>query len=713
MTENTATPATPGESSKVQSTPPEPSRAASVDSLEDYVYDVWATTARYPGLDPTGVNNSRAAIQQAIMDTPVGGTLHLKGKFFLSGGSSLANVGPDSFRKSVSIDWSGAEIISDSTEAPFALLNTTPVPRPVSNVAVTSILMENTLSVAGVAFTVADTAFANEWKRGDIVKVIADDPIPGAEPGSGGREPRVGEYLPFHSISGSTIVLIGSLVDTFSTNVRLCKMDESMKIYMKCGKIGFSDAVMASGAPRNAIILRNLTNAVIEQPVIQATTGPMILNEGCYKTTISDLSANYGIDAPSINYSYGVLDKGSAYTRVVRPHGRNIRHLYTDDTSAIAANSGSTHAYGATMFAKIIDGSGQGSSASMFDVHHASYGVEFINCTARDSYFGFQLRGRMGRLVSPRASNCVVGGRMFNQSIGGETYDSTIVDWESDNCRTDLEVTIHPPGHPLAEQRQDSWFVIDGFVTRNTKFRGINARNASVKLLDYLFSAAPDMVDGGGSIAMRNSRISLGAGIEHDFSRNTSGTALTVIELNTFGFSVFESGPAKYRHPGTSPTRVEAYINSAGGDLVRCHNQALTQAPATIIAAAPVTGSYVDWSSEANTRSSAAVLLGTTSMASAVSLAPLGRSMKADLTAFIDPSGGNGSLAGLPAPQFDGQRLAIIHHGSSNTVSISHDTSTAVRRALIGNTGKSLTPGQSMLLAAIPGGVWKQVTPVA
>ncbi|PPF75896.1 hypothetical protein C5E07_05835 [Pseudoclavibacter sp. RFBJ3] len=626
------------------------------------------------------------------------------------------NRAPDDSLTSLSFDWSGAEIISDSTQAPFTFVAKTPEQHAVISHTVVNLTMENDLVVPGTAFEVADVSIAAEWQRGDVIKVIANNVIPGSEPGPapGTNQARVGEFLVFHSVSGSSIRVIGTLIDSFTDNVRLCKLDESIEISMKCGKLTFSEAIMSSKSPRNSVILRNLVNARLDGLNVRAAPSAMITNEGCYRSTFENVNIDYGIDNPGdSNFSYGIVDKASAYTRILNAHGRNLRHLYTDDTSAIAANSVNTHAYGATMFAKIIDSTGQGSSAAPFDTHHASYGAEFHGCSARDSYFGFQLRGRMGRLVNARASFCTVGGRAFEQTVGGETYDSTIMNWESDNCLTDFEFMLRPPGHPLAEQRQDKWFVVDGFTTRNTRRRGLLLRNASVRLMNYRFSAASDMIGGGCSMTMRNSRISIDGAIEHDFSLNVSGAALSVIELNTTWFSVFESGPAKYRHPASTPSRVAAYISSAGNDLVRVREQSMTQAPDLIIANAPTSNSYLDWSSEANSRSSAGVLLGTTSMASAGALAPLGRSMKSDLTALIDPSGGNGSLAGLPAPQFDGQRLAIIHYGSSNTVSISHDTSTAARRALIGNTGKSLTPGQSMLLVAIPGGVWKQVTPVA
>lgn len=671
-----------------------------------------ADPAVYAGIDPTGATNSKTGLQNAVSAAiDVGAKVIIpKGTYLISSGASIRNVGSDgSTRGSLSIDWSAATIISTLGVAPFEMLPPIPTIENVSGVTITSVTTENGLAQPAIQLSIGSSPTG--WKRGDIIKVFSDDIIPFSEPGTGGNQPRTGAYFVLHSIVGSTVTVMGTIIDPMTTNIRLTRMNPDIKIDMKGGRLEFDQTLVTAGAARNGVILRSLVGPRIDGITINNATGPAIVVNGCYGAIINDASIEYGLDDSDDNLSYGILDNASAFTVVTRPRGRNLRHLYTDDASELPAGSAGSHAYGRTWFATVTAGTCQGSTSAAFDTHHASYGVQFVDCIAIESFFGFQLRGRQGKIVNARAVNCNRGGRIFTQSVGGDTFDSAIYGWESIDCDRDLLINIHPTGHPNAGVRQATPVHVRGFRTKGTKYRALEVLNATVYLTDFHFEAGTTMTTAGAAIRSTNSRMILSGEITYDFTFNTAGTGLFAIDLGTGAASVFEANTSRYRH-GSNHANV-TLVNATTSDNVRVDEIKCTQATTPIFTGPGVSGSYIDWSAENNTRSSAGVLVSSSGASDATALATISRTRKASVTLLVDLSGGAATLGTLPAAQFDGQTLRIINHGTANSLTITHDPSTGGRRSLAGGSSKTVAPGESITLAsAIPSGVWKQVSAV-
>ncbi|QDH93511.1 minor tail protein [Gordonia phage Verity] len=345
-------------------------KLAKADADTEYARAGVATLGVAPqfDIDATGVSDSAAGVRAALAATPEGGTLLLPGTIRLSSGVAVTN-------RSVTIQVEGT-VNSDAGVAPFTFSASPETIYPVSALVATTITNETGVTQAALSLTLASTP---PWKRGDAVKLFADDEVPGARLGDGVIESRFGQYHVVQSVSGTTVVLIGSLRDPCTMNVRVTRMPRHAVALTGSGVFG------QIGIP---ITFRHLRAPQIKARIL-GSGGQGILLQGCYQPR-AQVSIDDAPDNGTV-VGYGLIDNSGA-NGVFDIHASRVRHAYTDDTPRIAAGSTEVWKYGRS-FAHRVAGSAAGTSNTAWDTHAASEGVHF-DCIAVDCIGIVGLRGR-------------------------------------------------------------------------------------------------------------------------------------------------------------------------------------------------------------------------------------------------------------------------------------------------------------------------------
>lgn len=165
------------------------------------------------GLVGDGVADDTAAINRAIAAAPEGGTVIIPPRKIRLDGS-IANS-----NKPIKILAYGTEIINWEAGTPFNLTGGFETTYNVTSLKTVTIA-ETETNNDGIEIVVTGTP---GWKKGDAVKIFADDPIPGGRPETGSTQRRVGQSTYVQSCNGSTVVLMGKLDDPMTDNIRVAK----------------------------------------------------------------------------------------------------------------------------------------------------------------------------------------------------------------------------------------------------------------------------------------------------------------------------------------------------------------------------------------------------------------------------------------------------------------------------------------------------------
>ncbi|MDJ0010083.1 hypothetical protein [Gordonia alkanivorans] len=330
---------------------------------------VVAKPSMFVGIDPTGVTDSAAGIQAAVNATPPGGTLIIPGTIRLSTAVAVTD-------RSITIQVEGT-INSDTGVAPFSVTATPETVYAVTSVSAVSVA--NGTGVTQPGLSVVLTSGTPAWARGDVVKLLSDDEVPGARLGDGTSEARFGQYHAVESVSGSTVTLVGSLRDACTTGIRITRIPKHSVTLTGAGVFG------NIGKP---ITFRHLLAPRINVHILKSG-GQGVLLSGCYQA-VADITVDDAPDDGTV-YGYGLLDNSGAGGEY-RVCAARVRHAYTDDTPRVAVGSTEVWKHGRS-FGHHVSGVATATSNTAWDTHAAAENVRF-DTLAVDCVGGLGLRGR-------------------------------------------------------------------------------------------------------------------------------------------------------------------------------------------------------------------------------------------------------------------------------------------------------------------------------
>lgn len=378
-------------------------------------------------LDNTGTTNQIDLIQAFIAAAPNGATITFPpGTYRIHG--DMINQNSDGSPKSIHLKGYGATIIRTNASGGAIKLqggyeSTYSVGTVTASTKYTESLKEGIHApMQTVVFTVPASDALN-WKRGDIVKLFADDAQPdnrnnsfNPSPNSQGADQlnRVGQFLSIHSVANDTVgvtktvTAFGVLRDSFTVNVRVAKL-----LPITASVEGFtlmtSDGIMATSTDQSGgqNLLNNAANMVVVEsmmhPIVRNVTtlqnnGPGISMGDNFGYTVEGCQIQYNLNDGGPHFGYGVIDN-SSYAGTIRGNViRESRHAVTTGGYLAVANT-SVRRYGRSVGLTVIDNVAENTTSSAYDTHLGAMHVTFSNNIAIGSRGGFSLRG-IGHIVN-------------------------------------------------------------------------------------------------------------------------------------------------------------------------------------------------------------------------------------------------------------------------------------------------------------------------
>lgn len=515
--------------------------------------------------------------------------------------------------------------------------------------------------------------------RGDIIKIVSDDTIPGARPGDDQLASRRGQFAVIDSVVGTSVFVMGTLLETFSTNVRLAKVEDHA-VHVR----GLTASASLSGATASLLGFTRLIGPTVDDLHIERSGGAGLTFLGCCTYTVRNASINHGVNNTAAGqYGYGILDCSSTAGKIIGCYARHVRHAYTNDSHRIAANS-PLDSYGRTINTEINSMTAVGTSVTAFDTHHASQGVQFVNCQALDSFTGFGLRGR-GHVVR---GGTVRGGKnaifIFTEGAACESFGH-LVDGTVIEDMKEAPVNVYLNSHNGVRENRVS--TIRGLRIASASYlnAAIRAQNATLELWDISIVVPTSLPNSAKLISSQNSVLS-GGDVGIDIVGNSSGAPIALFE--TSARSTVELDRIRVRNTSESAKRTQAMRNTLG-DIVRLSNVTMDFAPATLVTtgAGDVVFGYGVVTTGEN---SSAVNQTTVDIGSSLRRCP-----DALFTANLKPAGVSITLAPLPVARLQSQALRINNFGSAR-LTVRHGST--YRTEMIGAKDKVLGPKQGLTL---------------
>lgn len=374
------------------------------------------------GATGDGVTDDSSAIRSAIADVPDGSTI----KFSPNKTYRLANNFHNS-GKSLKFEAYGATILLDSSNARIGAGNSTAYKDILAVSSLTEVTAKNSPHGAdNITNTVATITgeVPSTWRRGDLIRVVADDVIPGSkdEGSTNTSQGRVGQTLTFISSSGNEVTLAGKLDDPYTTNIKIARLDTSVKFSWYGGTIEISDDTFQNSSTSYLIEITYVSDVVIKDVSIPRITRGAISLRECRNWLVDNVDFGYGINDLSLPaFGYGLANFASYYGTLSNCTFRDLRHGYTNGHNGTAAGRTIMEYHGRPHDNIIVNCSSDSTSATAFDSHTSGLREKFIGCYVKNSS-GFGLRGRNHEVL-----DCtVVGGynavSVFDEGTGGQSY---------------------------------------------------------------------------------------------------------------------------------------------------------------------------------------------------------------------------------------------------------------------------------------------------
>lgn len=636
------------------------------------------------GAVANSLSDQSAALQAAINATPDGGGLRIRP------GRYLINTGLTRFGKSIDISAFGVTFVQNADVNVLTITGAHETILPVSSVTPVTFDFQESTAIPGLEILLGSSP---AWKRGDVIKLVSDDEIPGTRPTNDSDKNRTGQFFSVHSVVGTTVTVTGKLHDPFVTNVRVARV---VKHTARINGLRIESSNPTSFT-KYGIKLMGLY-----APEIDVTFGLMpsacAVFVSCYLHS-AKIVADGGNVAPSAGqFTYGAFDQGGESGQF-EVKAAYVRHAWDNGADTTLVNSSNLFQYGRSS-GHAIRGSAKGTLATAWSTHTQSMNCTFFDCVAEDSQGAFALRGRFNTVRDGVAKSCNVGLQLFDEdryaqdSAGfGHYVDGLVL--RDVPLVVLAELNFEDATAPLYGQRDAN----QRSIIRNLYATGVGGStwtyalkfvNQNVLLENIHLEAADALPNGHALFSTTNSQIEL-RNVTADYTRNTAGTTLRLGQT-TSDSDIKISGLRWLFNSGTE-SRITAIFVPTSGTVLDATGVELSQNLA-FWSTSPAAGSRFDYVETASGRNNGWFPGIGSAIATTAYTAGLAMSKRPHVTAWCDPSGADRIMAKLQPGAFRGQRLIVFHSGAANTVTVKHGTS-SYGALNVGAVDVSLKAGQS------------------
>ena len=426
-------------------------------------------------------------------------------------------------------------------------------------VAITAVTVENfTIPVgtpSGTTKTTRITAPGHGFARGDMVKIVAEEAIPG---GSSSLR-RVGEFQYVQWVSGDDFWFSGRLQDTYTTGRRVVKVDQGPRLHI--------DGLRMFSRPGRTDQCGFLTVRGFYRPKVEASFANGT-SYGLWLSSTYQAEAHVAVhnmlnmvDTNDDLSGYGVQDQGS-FSRVSLS-ATDCRHAYT--TVSIMASVGDEEwKYGRARGCILHDSTAQGCSSAALDVHSEAIDCILTNITTGNTRIGedasgagIELRGRGNRVIggSDRFSN---SGAQFHATTAGGCQDNELLDWNYWGAGDAVRANSTPNRIERARTLRGLW--------RCNNARHVIVENADIRITGAIFQPWGSTNDISGVLMVADGDVVL-EDCTFDFSNWTgTGFKCVLFQTGSTGNTVTLIRP-RFRSVGASQLAAIVDANSCAGSV--------------------------------------------------------------------------------------------------------------------------------------------------
>lgn len=645
-----------------------------------------------------GVSDDTVACQAAINAAVSGQTvLFPAGTYTLT--ATLTNGG-----KSIHVSAYGATIVQQGNARLFSFEGAWD-----ASVAVTAVTAGTVTETDG---NVLDTVVLSlsglmPWKRGDVVKVFSSDIIPGARTdvaAPAASSERTGQFFIVRAVASGSVELLGTLRDPMTANMMVARLlDRTASI--SGGTYDLADTFISSNFAADLINISAMRNPTVRDVVVKRAGGSAIVMASCFGYRVTNTQVLWAWNDAVTHYGYGVNDSASDHGTVDGCFFGQVRHGFTDTNTTTTVGEDSPSKYGRSVGWKVTDCVADSTTGSAFDTHHGGAGGTFHNCTALNAQIGFAVRGRNHSILNCITKSCGTGVRVLTENAGGETSGITIDGLKAERTKTQvIAVDVRWNSlHPNFDVRDTRPMFITNVRATDTAGKFISIVNSTVRV-ENVYCEFVSLVPF--ACFIDNSRTTF-ANVTLDYFR-ASGSGQNAFEVAAGVASYVEVDLLRVRGFSILSTFLAKAFKCDNNHILRVTGAVIDFLPSAGFADVPVSGSWVDYLVAAVPgAASNFVGLDDAGVVSADSVAAVARTLSPYVALEATLSGANRTLANLPAPHNAGQLLSIVNSSSSFTLTVQHGT--IARAVLDGSASKTLIAGQSLLLVALPTGLWRQV----
>lgn len=668
---------------------------------------VVATFAKYPGLDPTGVADSRDSILQFIKDLPAGVKGIIPPGTYRVAGSVIPNINADNSKKSVDLNLRGCKFINEGSSSVFAFSGTWGTTYAVTAVASTTVVDPSGNSLVATELTIASPP---AWVKGDIVKVYADDVAVGVRPGTGGEQTRVGQFVEVFSVGASTVTVLGSLLgDTYATNVRVAKLNP-IPVRIEGGIFDASQSQLAGSSVAGMINLKDLLRPTMTDVKVLNSCNAAIAINSCYEGVIDSPSVDHAVDDPANSrYGYGIIDNSSWGTVVRNPRMKLVRHGFTTGAATIAAGDTNPGAYGRTFYPTVENGLCTSPSSAAWDTHSEAWGARFVNCRAISARVGFQLRGAYCVIEGSRAEKCNTDINIFTESAGGASYGHVVNGHFSlGNTYRVIDNQVNVAGSPNAGVLETRYNYINNLVVTGAQRQWLELGNATIRFVAPQIEAAATISSNIDLIKQSANSVLEGFGGVFDFRKNTGGTGVDIFEAGAGSLALLKWTNLRILNLSAHSSSLTRVIRGVSNYTVDVSCQITYRlSGSSVMGDGYGTVSIFEWIAENNADNSEYKLSSGSAIAAQAAATWIRQTRQRSILHECQPAGGAYTLYDLPTGQARGARLIIMNTSATGTVVVPHGGTSLTN--LTGAANLTLNPGQSVTLVWLAA-LWNQVS---
>lgn len=650
-----------------------------------------------------GVADDSAAINDAIEAAPDGGTVRVLPGVCRLTGSAIHNL-VGGVPKSVHLQLDGVTLLNDGDHDAIELWGAFEDTFTVTEL--TTGLYQESSESSVEAVTIRTNVAPSGWRRGDVVKLVADDRVPYADtPVGDANQMRSGQSFTVIDATTNVIVLAGKLDFPFTTNIRAAKMS-AVDVSVTGGTLDVTPEHQSTYT-QPGMTFTACQRPRINRVTVLRATGAAIVLRGCFGAVVDTPRVGWAYNSPATGGNgYGIADTGSQGTLVIGPNIGQVRHAFTTGTNFLPANYASIYAYGVTYQAKVTGGVADSCTSTAWDTHPTSKDISFIDCHAANCTIGFASRSPDTTFSDISTRNCRFGMVLF-QSGGGSELPNNVVRGYRSYGDTDAAIDVRfgqRDGIPTYHVQQVQPTVFRDVHIR-TRGRGIAVRWGRFHIDNLTVSFDGELQAGGLSAAVVSvSSHITGGNWKIDYTESTGLADQSFLIADDSG-QVSVLAPTDVLVFGTLQTRVNYVIDNPANAPLRIPSMLLSEIPAlAVIKTPPSVGAWVDWET---------ISIGTKGSVNAA-FQNLGDTGLLPALTSHDVIGGNFTLTAarvypaLPSPRRVGQ-LMVVRNAATSAGTLTIQNGTSFKVATISGANVVLNPGETLLLLAVDAALWQQI----